>query len=85
MSPLNTTWKAAPTGRFGKLSEARLQLGVYPNPHGNNLLPEVCHVVSHKDPLPEEFDARTQWPKYPTIGEIRDQGSCGSCWKMPHN
>ncbi|KAH8397770.1 hypothetical protein KR222_000881, partial [Zaprionus bogoriensis] len=30
--------------------------------------------------LPEEFDARTAWPNCPTIGEIRDQGSCGSCW-----
>jgi len=30
--------------------------------------------------LPDEFDARKQWPNCPTIKEIRDQGSCGSCW-----
>lgn len=30
--------------------------------------------------LPEEFDARTNWANCPTIGQIRDQGSCGSCW-----
>uniref|UniRef100_A0AAY4B066 Cathepsin B n=2 Tax=Denticeps clupeoides TaxID=299321 RepID=A0AAY4B066_9TELE len=30
--------------------------------------------------LPDQFDARQQWPKCPTIQEIRDQGSCGSCW-----
>ncbi len=30
--------------------------------------------------LKESFDSRTQWPKCPTIQEIRDQGSCGSCW-----
>jgi cathepsin B len=30
--------------------------------------------------IPEEFDAREQWPDCPTIKEIRDQGSCGSCW-----
>lgn len=30
--------------------------------------------------LPESFDAREQWPNCPTIREIRDQGSCGSCW-----
>jgi len=40
-------------------------------------------VRSHKiDPasLPDSFDARTQWPNCATIKEIRDQGSCGSCW-----
>ncbi|NWH90272.1 CATB protein, partial [Aegithalos caudatus] len=30
--------------------------------------------------LPDNFDARTRWPNCPTISEIRDQGSCGSCW-----
>jgi len=30
---------------------------------------------------PATFDARQQWPKCAaTIGEIRDQSSCGSCW-----
>lgn len=33
-----------------------------------------------RDDLPENFDAREKWPNCPTIGEIRDQGSCGSCW-----
>lgn len=28
--------------------------------------------------LPRTFDAREQWPE--AIHEIRDQGSCGSCW-----
>lgn len=35
---------------------------------------------SIRSDLPDEFDARTQWPNCPTIQEIRDQGSCGSCW-----
>lgn len=30
--------------------------------------------------LPDSFDARKQWPDCPTIQQIRDQGSCGSCW-----
>jgi len=32
--------------------------------------------------LPTEFDARKQWPKCKSIGEIRDQSSCGSCWAI---
>ncbi|XP_015425929.1 PREDICTED: cathepsin B-like [Myotis davidii] len=32
--------------------------------------------------LPENFDARENWPNCPTIKEIRDQGSCGSCWAL---
>ncbi|XP_075966443.1 cathepsin B [Anarhichas minor] len=30
--------------------------------------------------LPKNFDSREQWPNCPTLKEIRDQGSCGSCW-----
>lgn len=30
--------------------------------------------------LPQQFDSREQWPNCPTLKEIRDQGSCGSCW-----
>ncbi|XP_072371602.1 cathepsin B-like [Scyliorhinus torazame] len=30
--------------------------------------------------LPKNFDSREQWPDCATIKEIRDQGSCGSCW-----
>jgi len=30
--------------------------------------------------LPDSFDARTNWPNCPTIGQIRDQSACGSCW-----
>jgi len=30
--------------------------------------------------VPKEFDPRTKWPDCPSLKEIRDQGSCGSCW-----
>ncbi|XP_050437993.1 cathepsin B-like isoform X3 [Adelges cooleyi] len=30
--------------------------------------------------IPETFDARKQWKRCKTIGVIRDQGNCGSCW-----
>ncbi|GAB6026283.1 hypothetical protein CHUAL_012490 [Chamberlinius hualienensis] len=46
-------------------------------------------LLSHKNligkssfTIPVSFDAREQWPNCPTIKEIRDQGSCGSCWAV---
>jgi hypothetical protein len=42
-------------------------------------LPTKPDGVTHTE-IPEEFDAREQWPDCPAIKEIRDQGSCGSCW-----
>ena len=30
--------------------------------------------------IPDSFDAREEWPDCPSTKEIRDQGSCGSCW-----
>jgi len=32
--------------------------------------------------LPDTFDSRTQWPKCTSIGHIRDQANCGSCWAV---
>lgn len=43
------------------------------------ILPMVSHDVKVTD-LPKNFDSREQWPNCPTIKEVRDQGSCGSCW-----
>jgi len=45
-------------------------------------LPLQTHKIG-SDPLPNSFDARTQWPDCPTIKEVRDQGSCGSSWVCP--
>jgi len=30
--------------------------------------------------IPREFDARKEWKRCTTIGQVRDQGNCGSCW-----
>ncbi|XP_068141217.1 cathepsin B [Drosophila tropicalis] len=39
------------------------------------------NVVEDSDSdIPIEFNAQEKWSMCPTIREIRDQGSCGSCW-----
>lgn len=30
--------------------------------------------------LPKNFEPREKWPNCPSLNEIRDQGSCASCW-----
>lgn len=67
-------WKAAPS-KFMTWSKASLQrlMGV---------LPEHFIQIKHLDPLvhdipndiPDNFDARDQWPNCPSIKEVRDQG-----------
>ncbi|TGZ62830.1 hypothetical protein CRM22_007235 [Opisthorchis felineus] len=41
--------------------------------------PTVRHEDFDDQHLPESFDARTNWPHCPSISEIRDQSSWGSC------
>lgn len=54
-------------------------MGVHPE-SVNYTLPLKEHSKLTLGEIPEEFDAREEWPDCPTITEIRDQGSCGSCW-----
>jgi len=75
-----STWKA---GRnFPKdfpIESIYQMMGVLPQSSENRLPVKEDVVVSVQD-IPENFDAREQWPDCPTVGEIRDQASCGSCW-----
>jgi cathepsin B len=77
-----TTWKASPS-KFMSWSEHSIKrlMGVRPE-----YFEQIKHLqaVEHAVPndLPAEFDARVQWPNCPTLKEVRDQGSCGSCWAL---
>ena len=81
INSLGTTWKAGINRRFEGLSEhsIRRQMGVIA---GGPKLPEK-DITPLKN-IPDSFDSRTEWASCPSIQEIRDQGSCGSCWVSWH-
>ncbi|XP_038150559.1 cathepsin B [Cyprinodon tularosa] len=76
INKLNSTWKAGHNFRD-------VDYGYVKNLCGTLLkgpkLPVMVRSSGYMK-LPKEFDAREQWPNCPTLKEIRDQGSCGSCW-----
>lgn len=53
-------------------------MGVHPDSKNYQEKPKLMGSI--RSDLPDDFDSRTNWPNCPTIQEIRDQGSCGSCW-----
>nr|AKZ42344.1 cathepsin B preproprotein [Castor fiber] len=72
----NTTWQAGHNFYNVDVSYLKRLCGTF---LGGPKLPERVQFAEDIN-LPESFDAREQWPNCPTIKEIRDQGSCGSCW-----
>lgn len=80
INKMSTTWKA---GRnFHPLVSFDYIKGLMGVHEDNKLykLPRLMYYPYPNVDLPDEFDARKQWSNCPTIKEIRDQGSCGSCW-----
>nr|XP_022913411.1 cathepsin B [Onthophagus taurus] len=71
------TWTA------GKNFDEKIPLSYFTKLMG--ALPETVKLPYQEsllgvEDIPENFDSRENWPNCPTIREIRDQGSCGSCW-----
>ena len=55
-------------------------MGVHPESKTYRQPPKFFGAI--RGDLPENFDSREKWSKCPSIAEIRDQGSCGSCWAV---
>jgi cathepsin B len=83
INSLGTTWKAGHNARLSKMSMnvIRKMMGVLTDPNPIQLEVVNNDHISSND-VPDEFDARTQWPQCPSIAEIRDQSNCGSCWAV---
>ena len=77
VNAMGTTWRAGINPRFIGVTENYVK-GLCGSLKGGPQLP-VKNIEPLKD-IPDSFDARQKWSQCRTIGEIRDQGSCGSCW-----
>lgn len=77
VNEMKTTWKAGNNDRWNYMGPEAIkgQMGSFLG--GKKLKKTVNTVTSN---IPDTFDARTAWPKCESIGEIRDQANCGSCW-----
>ncbi|MFT7813027.1 hypothetical protein Z043-115019 [Arapaima gigas] len=72
----NTTWKAGHNFPNADYSYVKKLCGTF---MGGPELP-VLEQYTGDIKFPQSFDPREKWPNCPTLKEIRDQGSCGSCW-----
>lgn len=59
--------------------------GALPDIDNDGDLVRRKHVKTQAIDIPESFDAREYWPYCPSIGDVRQQGGCGSCYVCINN
>ena len=78
INKLNTSWKAGRNEYFKGKDEVFIKrlMGALKSPN-----PLPVKDIKVLDDIPDHFDAREKWSGCKdVIGNIRDQGACGSCW-----
>ena len=75
-----TSWKAGHNSRFKgvTLGDVKTWMGALQEPA--ELKAPFRDDYDESVELPVNFDSRTQWSQCKSIGHIRDQSTCGSCW-----
>jgi len=77
------SWKVGQNNKFdinSRVSDYKHMHGVIDTPKDQDL--EYADITV-ADTIPDEFNSREQWGSMcPSLMEIRDQGSCGSCWAI---
>lgn len=78
---LESSWVSGINDKFMTMTKNEIKqiLGTVVDPnwqiHGN------AKSYLNVGALPENFDARSNWPECASvIGHVRDQSNCGSCW-----
>lgn len=79
VNAVQSSWTAGPQRRFAGHTMAQVK-GLCGALKEKNPLPVKKDLSLVKIQVPDEFDSRTAWSNCSSIGHIRDQGSCGSCW-----
>ncbi|CAD5212124.1 unnamed protein product [Bursaphelenchus xylophilus] len=83
VNSLKTSWTAEKSSVITSkpLEEQKRLLGLLDMPQElEHLVVLGSEELEMAEELPENFDARENWPDCKSIKHIRDQANCGSCW-----